>query len=66
MMLGTSENYTYTKEQLLTILKTSPGSGRNADASLILAHQLIEVGDRVELVTAVSARSPGQQLHCGE
>jgi dipeptidyl aminopeptidase/acylaminoacyl peptidase len=34
-------NQTYTKAELLTILNTSVGSGRNADASLIIAHQLI-------------------------
>jgi cysteine-rich repeat protein len=32
---------TYTQAELLTILKTSVGSGKTADASLILAHQLI-------------------------
>jgi hypothetical protein len=32
---------TYTQAQLLTILTTPVGSGRAADASLILAHQLI-------------------------
>jgi hypothetical protein len=32
---------TYTKAQLLTILNTSVGTGKNADASLILADQLI-------------------------
>jgi len=31
----------YTEAQLLNILQTSPGSGNGADASLILAHQLI-------------------------
>jgi hypothetical protein len=31
----------YTEAQLLTILETSPGTGHGADASLILAHQLI-------------------------
>jgi hypothetical protein len=34
-------NQTYTKAELLTTLNTSVGSGKNADASLILAHQLI-------------------------
>ena len=37
-MLGTN---TYTKPQLITILNTPVGSGNNADASLILAYQLI-------------------------
>src|ERR1700693_592373 len=32
---------TYTEAELLTILNTSVGSGKGADASLILAHQLI-------------------------
>ena len=34
-------NQTYTKAQLLTILNTTVGSGNSADASLILADQLI-------------------------
>ena len=34
-------NQTYTKAQLLTILNTAVGSGNSADASLILADQLI-------------------------
>jgi hypothetical protein len=38
LMLGT---VSYTKAQLLAILRTSPGTGRKADASLILAQQLI-------------------------
>ena len=38
MTLGTQ---TYTQTELLRILRTSVGSGRNADASLILADQLI-------------------------
>ena len=39
MMLGTSN--TYTKQQLRKILNTAVGTGTKADASLILAHQLI-------------------------
>ncbi|MES2774408.1 MAG: MopE-related protein [Bacteroidota bacterium] len=38
MMLGT---ISYTKAQLLVILKTPVGSGNKSDASLILGHQLI-------------------------
>jgi hypothetical protein len=38
LTLGT---VSYTEAQLLNILHTSPGSGNGADASLILAHQLI-------------------------
>jgi len=38
LMLGSQ---TYTKAELLTILHTAIGTGKNADASLILAHQLI-------------------------
>ena len=38
LMLGTNS---YTKPQLITILNTPVGSGNNADASLILAYQLI-------------------------
>ena len=37
-MLGSQ---TYTKTELLTILKTAIGKGTKADASLILADQLI-------------------------
>ncbi len=37
-MLGSQS---YTKTQLLTILNTPVGTGKNADASLILAYQLI-------------------------
>jgi hypothetical protein len=40
LQLGTRS---YTKSQLLTILKTPVGNGNNADASLILADQLIPV-----------------------
>ncbi|HEX5637337.1 MAG TPA: T9SS type A sorting domain-containing protein [Gammaproteobacteria bacterium] len=39
MMLGTSN--IYTKQQLRKILNTAAGTGTKADASLILAHQLI-------------------------
>jgi hypothetical protein len=38
LTLGT---LTYTEAQLLTILRTAPGGGHGADASLILAEQLI-------------------------
>ena len=38
LMLGT---VSYTKAQLLNILKTNVGTGGKADASLILAYQLI-------------------------
>ena len=40
MLLG---SVSYTKSQLITILKTPVGSGNKADASLILAYQLIAV-----------------------
>src|SRR5262249_30115073 len=38
LTLGT---VSYTEAQLLNILRTSPGSGKGADASIILADQLI-------------------------
>jgi hypothetical protein len=41
MKLGTQTYQTYIQTELLTILRTSVGSGRRADASLILADQLI-------------------------
>ena len=51
-MLGTSN--TYTKQQLRKILNTSVGTGTKADASLILAHQLIAA----KLNIAASAIAP--------
>jgi len=51
MMLGTSR--TYTKQQLLTILRTSPGSGTKSDASLILVHQLIAA--KLNIATGATA-----------
>ena len=38
LMIG---GHTYTKAELLAILRTPAGTGKNADASLILAYQLI-------------------------
>jgi hypothetical protein len=51
MMLGT---LSYTQQQLLTILNTPVGSGTKADASLILAYQLIAA----KLNIAAGAEAP--------
>ena len=45
LMLGSQ---TYTKAELLTILNTPIGAGKNADASLILADQLIAAKLNIE------------------
>jgi hypothetical protein len=52
MLLGTQS---YTKQQLVTILNTPVGTGNKADASLILAHQLIPA----KLNVADGAATPG-------
>ncbi len=53
MMLGT---LSYTQQQLLTILNTHVGSGTKADASLILAYQLIAA--KLNIAAAAEAPAP--------
>ncbi|MES2774409.1 MAG: choice-of-anchor Q domain-containing protein [Bacteroidota bacterium] len=53
MMLGT---ISYTKAQLLVILKTPVGSGNKADASIILAYQLIAA--KLNIANGATASQP--------